>query len=128
MKKNAPDWVSLKNPVDIGPAQIEMFNDCMRALLLDENVDALLWIQIMPERVIKMLGLSKLPLPGRLAKKFGTNAGKPVILTTFSSPWMKQMLHQALDKYNIPITVSLQNAVKIIAKMLQYQKYKAKFS
>ncbi|NVM29607.1 MAG: CoA-binding protein [Candidatus Helarchaeota archaeon] len=128
MKRNAPDWVSLKNPVDVGPAQIEIINDCMRALLREENVDALLWIQIIPEGVIKMLGIAKLPLPGRLVRKFGTPSGKPVIVNTFSSPWLKKMLHQALDKYNIPITISIQNAVKMLAKMLQYRKYKSKFT
>jgi len=128
MKRNAPDWVSLKNPVDIGPAQIEIFNDCLKALLQEENVDALLWIQIIPERVIKMLGIEKLPLPGRLVRKFGTPSGKPVIVNTFSSPWMKKMLHQVLDKYNIPITISIQNAVKMLAKMLQYRKHKSKFT
>ena len=124
MRKNAPDWVSLKNPVDIGPAQLEMINDCIKALLQDEGVDALLWIQIIPERVAKMLGL---PLPGRLAYKYGTQAGKPVIVNTFGSPWMKELLHQKLDKYGIPITISIQNAVKIIARMLQYQRMRLKF-
>ncbi len=128
MLKNAPEWVSLKNPVDIGPAQIEMLNDCIVALLSEENVNALIWIQIIPERVVRMLGFDKLPLPGRLVRKYGTSVGKPVVVNTFGSPWMKEMLHRVLDKYNIPITTSIPNAVKMIARMLEYRKYQAKFS
>ncbi len=124
MLKNAPDWVSLRNPVDIGPAQMQMINDCVQALLEDGNVDALIWIQIIPERVIKMLGL---PLPAKLAYKYGTQAGKPVIINTFGSPYMKELLHKKLDKYGIPIMISIQNCVKTLAKMLQYERYKAKF-
>ncbi|MHA1277218.1 MAG: acetate--CoA ligase family protein [Candidatus Helarchaeota archaeon] len=124
MQKNAPDWVSLKNPVDIGPAQLQMSNDCIRAILEDPNVDALIWIQIIPERVVKMLGL---PLPGKLAFKYGPQNGKPVIVNTFGSPFMTQLLHQKLDKYGIPITISIQNAVKTLAQMHRYYQYKIKW-
>jgi acyl-CoA synthetase (NDP forming) len=124
MLKNAPAWVSLRNPVDIGPAQMQMIDDCVQALLEDENVDALIWIEIIPERVVKMLGL---PLPAKLAYKYGSQAGKPVIVNCFGSPYMKELLHKKLDKYRIPITISIQNCVKTLAKMLQYRQFQAKF-
>ncbi len=124
MRKNAPDWVSLKNPVDIGPAQFVMMNDCIEALLEDENVDALLWIEIIPERVAKILGLP-IRTAAKIVKKSGMDAGKPVIVNTFGSNWMKEMLHRELDKHGIPITVSIHNAVKTFAQMLKYQKFRA---
>ena len=126
MRQSGPDWVALKNPVDIGPAQLEMMDTCIEALLKDENVDSLILIEVIPERVIKLLGLP-LRKPAKLLTKYGINAGKPVIINTFSSPAMREKLHQELDKYRIPITTSIHNSVKMIAEMLQYQKYKTQF-
>jgi len=127
MRKNAPDWVSLKNPIDIGPAQLVMMDDCLTATLQDENVDALLWIEIIPERVVKVLGLP-LRKPGKIIQTLGTQKGKPVIVNTFGSPSMKAWLHQDLDRHQIPVTISIQNAVRTFARMLQYRKFKAQFS
>lgn len=127
MRQNAPDWVSLRNPVDIGPAQLAMMDQCLTAVLQDENVDALLWIEIIPERVVKILGLP-LRIPGKIIRTLGTQRGKPVIINTFGSPYMKAILHQYLDKSKIPITISISNAVRTIARMLQYRKFKAQFS
>ncbi len=127
MKQVGPDWVSLRNPVDIGPAQLQMMDTCIQAVLEDENVDALIWIEIIPERVVKAIGLP-LRKPAKLLDKYGKQRGKPVIVNTFGSPAMKRLLHQGLDKFQIPITTSIPNAVKIIARMLQYRMYKAKFT
>jgi len=127
MRENAPDWVSLRNPVDIGPAQLAMMDQCLTAVLQDENVDALLWIEIIPERVVNNLGLP-LRKPRKIIQTFGMQRGKPTFVTTFTGPRMKALLHQELDKFKIPITISIQNAVRAIARMLQYHKFKAKFS
>ncbi len=127
MRRNAPDWVSLRNPIDVGPAQLAMMEDCLSATLQDENVDALLWIEIIPERVVKVIGLP-LRKPGKIIQTFGKQKGKPVIVNTFGSPSMKAVLHQELDKHQIPITISIPNAVRTFARMLQYHKFKAHFS
>jgi len=73
--------------------------------------------------VVKKLGL---PLPAKLAYKYGPQAGKPVLVNTFGSPYMKELLHKKLDKYRIPIIISIQNCVKTLAKMLQYHHFKVK--
>ncbi len=123
MRQSGPEWVSLKNPVDLGPAQLQMMHTCLKAVLVDENVDALIWIEIIPERVIKEMGLT-LQTAGKIIKKYGTEAGKPVVINTFGSPWFIELLHEQFDKYQIPITISISNSVKITAKLLQYQKWR----
>jgi acetyl-CoA synthetase (ADP-forming) len=127
MRQSGPDWVSLKNPVDIGPAQLQMMNTCIKALLQDEHVDSLIIIEVIPERVVKLLGFP-FRTPAKIIQKLGIEAGKPVIINTFSSPAMLELLHRELDPFGIPITPSIQNSVKIITQLRQYQKYKQKFS
>ncbi|MHA1264858.1 MAG: acetate--CoA ligase family protein [Candidatus Helarchaeota archaeon] len=123
MKRIGPDWVSLRNPVDIGPAQLQMIDTCIKAVLQDGNVDALIWIEIIPERVARSIGLP-LRTAAKLIDQYGKQAGKPVIVSTFGSPWMLELLHKTLDKYHIPITTSISNSVGMLAKMLQYSRFK----
>lgn len=126
MQRMGPDWVSLRNPVDIGPAQLQMLDICIQTVLEDENVDGLLWIEIIPERVVQQIGLP-IRRPAKLAQIYGKEAGKPVIIATFGSPYMIEMLHKECDRRQIPITTSIPNAVQTFAKMLQYRQFKWKY-
>jgi acyl-CoA synthetase (NDP forming) len=104
-----------------------MMNTCIKALLQDEHVDSLIIIEVIPERVVNLLGFP-FRTPAKIIQKLGIEAGKPVIINTFSSPAMLELLHRELDPFGIPITPSIQNSVKIITQLRQYQKYKQKFS
>jgi len=124
MKKKAPHFVSLKNPVDLGPSQMEMYEVCLKALLADPNVDMFLQIFCIPEEIFKILGVdSFFNVAAKKIHRLGINQGKPCLFVAFSPPWMVQKFMNEGLKLDIPVFNNVQLAVRSLANLYNYKKY-----
>ncbi|MHC1591965.1 MAG: acetate--CoA ligase family protein [Candidatus Helarchaeales archaeon] len=122
MKERAPHFVSLKNPVDLGPAQMQMHATCQKALFEDPNVDMFLQIFCIPEEIFKILGSDfqdRAKKMHRLSEKYK----KPAIVVAFSPPWMVQKFTEEGLEYNIPVLSDVQLAVRCLAVLYRYNQY-----
>ncbi len=122
MKEKAPHFVSLKNPVDLGPAQQQMYEICLKALLEDLNVDMFLQIFCIPEEIFKILG-SFFNNAAKKMNKLGIQKGKPCLFVAFSPPWMVQKFIDEGLKLDIPVFNDVQLAVRSLASLYNYKKY-----
>lgn len=121
-------WVSLKNPVDVGPSGPELTTYAMKTVLEDENVDALIVIIVIPEQVISISEGNPNQISREMFKiyikniqKYGPKKTK--IVVTFASPLLTNLIRSAGDAYNIPVINSVHNAVRCIKAMIQYKTY-----
>ncbi|MHA1145107.1 MAG: acetate--CoA ligase family protein [Candidatus Helarchaeota archaeon] len=122
MKEKAPHFVSLKNPVDLGPAQMEMYMTCQKALFEDPNVDMFLQIFCIPEEVFKILGSD---FENRIKKmhRLSIQNKKPCVVVAFSPPWMVQKFTDEGLEHDVPVLSEVQLAVRCLAVLFQYKKY-----
>jgi acyl-CoA synthetase (NDP forming) len=119
MKTMAPNWTSLKNPVDLGPSLFMNFNQILDAVLNDKNVDALLHIFAVPQKPIKTFSLPVKPHLREL-KKLSTKLEKPVITCVFGSRWIVDYFLKDSYKYKLPIMAQISHAIKAFKYMYDF--------
>jgi len=122
MKKEVPNWVSLKNPVDLGPSQFSTFIPSVNAVLSDNNVDSLLFIFSVPQLPLETWSLSITPHIRHLrnqSRKFE----KPCIICVFGSRWVYDLVLDKAVKFNIPVMTRIKYAIKAFKMMLEFRKY-----
>ena len=122
MKEQAPHFVSLKNPVDLGPAQMQMYQICVKALMEDPNVDMFLQIFCIPEEVFNILG-STFEANSKKIQKLSKKYGKPSVFVAFSPPWMVQKFTDEGLKYDVPVLSEVQLAVRCLATLYRYKNF-----
>ncbi|NHI91472.1 MAG: hypothetical protein EAX96_03145 [Candidatus Lokiarchaeota archaeon] len=122
MKEKAPHFVSLKNPVDLGPAQLQMYEICVEALLEDPNVDMFLQIFCIPEEIFKILG-STFESNAKKIQKLNQKYKKPSIFVAFSPPWMVQKFVDEGLKYDIPVLNDVQLAIRCLGVLHKYKSF-----
>ncbi|MHA1799602.1 MAG: acetate--CoA ligase family protein [Candidatus Helarchaeota archaeon] len=122
MKEKAPHFISLKNPVDLGPAQMEMHDICVKALFEDPNVDMFMQIFCIPEEIFKILG-STFKKNAKKMQKFSLNYTKPIIFVAFSPPWMVQEFTDIGLEHNIPVVNNVQLGVRCLGALYKYKTF-----
>jgi len=121
MKSISPNWTSLKNPVDLGPSLFMTFSQSLKAVLNDENVDALLYIFAVPQKPIKAFSLPIAPHL-REMRNLSTKLNKPVITCVFGSRWIVENFLKHSHKYKIPILTQINHAIKAFKFMYDFNK------
>jgi len=119
MKSISPNWTSLKNPVDLGPSLFMTFSQSLKAILNDENVDALLHIFAVPQQPIKDFSLPITPHLREMSN-LSTKLKKPVITCVFGSRWITEYFLQHSYKYKIPIMAQISHAIKALKFMYDF--------
>jgi len=119
MKSISPNWTSLKNPVDLGPSIFTTFNQSLKAILNDENVDALLHIFAVPQKPIEAFSLPITPHL-REMRNLSTKLKKPVITCVFGSRWVVEYFLKHSYKYKIPIMAQISHAIKALKFMYDF--------
>ena len=123
MRAAAPDFVSVKNPVDVGPAMATTIMPSIKAVLNDENVDALLYIFAVPRWVLEVFNLSLSP-HFRLMKNLSKKLKKPCVCVAFGSRWVFEYANKSASRYNIPVAIRLKHALKALKMMYDYNQNK----
>ncbi|MHA1233033.1 MAG: acetate--CoA ligase family protein [Candidatus Helarchaeota archaeon] len=122
MREVAPNWVSLKNPVDLGPSQFITLEPALNALYSDPNVDSILFIFTIPKQPLVDFGF---PIKKifRLIQKLVEQFQKPCIIVCFGSRWLFEFISKQASKYNLPVIPSIKDAVKAFRMMYEFNTY-----
>lgn len=119
IKSVSPNWVSARNPVDLGPSSFSTFRPSLNALFNDPNVDALLNIFAVPKMPLEKYNLPITPQL-RDMKSLSKKTGKPIITCVFGSRWVFDYFLKHSEKYNISIMTQLNHAIKALKMMHEY--------
>lgn len=122
MKKVAPNWVSVKNPVDLGPSQFLTLEPSLKALFNDDNVNCILFIFTVPKNPLKTFGYS-FDKPLKLIQKLVQKYEKPIIISSFGSRWVFDYVIEKALKYNLPVITSIKDAITAFKMMNQFYNY-----
>ena len=119
MKQVAPNWVSVKNPVDLGPSQFNTFVPSLKAVLSDNNVDCLLFIFTVPQMPLETWNLS-ITQHLRHLKNFSKEFKKPCIICVFGSRWVYEYVLKDAVKFKIPVMTQIKYAIKAFKMMYEF--------
>ncbi|MHA1270579.1 MAG: CoA-binding protein [Candidatus Helarchaeota archaeon] len=122
MKEVSPNWVSLKNPVDLGPSQFITLEPSLKAIYNDPNVDAIIFIFTVPKKPLVEFGFP-IKRPFKLIKNLTNKYHKPCIIVCFGSRWVYDYVINNSLKYDLPILSSLKHAVKAFRIMYEFNNY-----
>ncbi|MHA1724692.1 MAG: acetate--CoA ligase family protein [Promethearchaeota archaeon] len=119
----SPNWVSVKNPVDLGPSQFSTLNPALNILFHDKKVDGVLFIFSVPELPLKQWSLSVTPFLRRM-KHLSRETEKPIIICVFGSRWVFEYLLEKAVKFSIPLLNRIDHAIKAFRFMHEFYLHK----
>ncbi len=122
MRAVAPDWVSLKNPVDLGPSQMITLNPALKAIFNDINVDSVLFLFTVPRLPLELLGVSIMPSL-RIIKNLSSKFKKPCIICVFGSRWVFDFILKPALRFQIPVMARVKEAIMAFKMMYKYNQY-----
>lgn len=125
MKKVAPYWTSIKNPVDIGPAMLQIGSQVLEAVLKDKNVGCLFIISSPPGMVVKPhgMGLDLVPFYKVYKRVIDKHREKTIIISSFGDHDIIKAAREVFEKSGIPLINSVQNAARAITTLYRYKRY-----
>ncbi|MEZ5582220.1 MAG: acetate--CoA ligase family protein [Candidatus Competibacteraceae bacterium] len=115
---------ALANPVDVAggtDSNPEVFADCARAILQDENVDALLIVGLFGGYKLRFSETLEL-LENQTAARLGnliSEFGKPVLLQSIYEPMRTEALVTLRDA-GVPVHYSIETAVQCLVALAEY--------
>jgi acetyltransferase len=118
----APDWMNVRNPLDLGPSQ--KFNQLLPMLLADTEIDMVLAIMVLPYAAIRNLksaGVAARDLFGDIASVREQYPGKPLVGVVVGHPEFVQDIVSICGP-SIPIFGSPEPAAKALATLWRYSK------
>ena len=126
VKKGAPEWMNVKNPLDVGPSG--QFTKALTAFMEDPDIDMVLAITIIPYAVFSLFG--QIGLTGGMW--FGDIAAirklakdKPFLVCVLG----KKEFVDHMDKVagsQVPVLNSPEMAAKALAVLWRYQRWREK--
>ncbi|TFF85774.1 MAG: acetyl-CoA synthetase [Promethearchaeota archaeon] len=122
MREVAPNWVSLKNPVDLGPSQFITLEPSLKAIFKDKNVNSILFIFTVPKNPLINFGYS-IKRPLKLIQKYSTTYEKPLVIACFGSRWVFDYVIERAINYNIPVVSSIKDSITAFKMMYEFKKY-----
>jgi acyl-CoA synthetase (NDP forming) len=123
MKKVAPAWMSIRNPLDVGPSGL--FGDGMNVILTDPDLDGIIGIPVLPSFVAKEFvrqGVAPTSLLGNLQKELLEPGGKTLLLAPIGNRAWIEILREAFGD-QVPIISSPENAARVMAALARYREY-----
>lgn len=125
IRGEAPDWMNVKNPLDVGPSP--MFAKAMMALLDDPDVDMVIAITIIPYVIFRELsrrGYSGEAWFGDIAAVHDSVPQKPfVVVAVGHSEFVREMRKVAGP--DVPVFVSPEPAARALAALYNYSAWTA---
>ena len=118
----SPDWMNVRNPLDLGPAQ--NFRQLLPMLLADSGIDMVLAIMVLPYAAIRNLkgvGVTLRDLFGDIASIRKQHPEKPLVGVIVGHPGFVEDM-SSLCGPSIPVYNSPESAAKTLATMWHYTK------
>jgi acyl-CoA synthetase (NDP forming) len=125
IRKNAPDWMNLANPLDIGPSGL--FPLGMKLAMTDFNIDAVITVPIIPWRVVKpsldadpkAVGKEMFIDPALIDK----TTERTLLISLMGHPdWAINV--KRFFGPNAPVMTTPQNAARALAVMCEYREWR----
>jgi acyl-CoA synthetase (NDP forming) len=120
LRREAPDWMNVKNPLDIGP--FEHYEMALAAMMEDPNFDMVLAITVLPfaiYRRIKSQGFAGQTYFGDIASIRRSVPKKPLVVCAVGhSEFVYQM--REVSGPNVPVFISPEPAVRALAALHDY--------
>jgi len=116
----APDWMNVRNPLDLGPSQ--NFNRLLPMLLFDSQIDMVLAIMVIPYAAIRNLrsaGVTVRDLFGDIAAVREQHPEKPLVGVVIGHPGFVEDM-ASLCGPSVPIFNSPEPAAKALAAIWRY--------
>jgi len=116
----APDWMNVRNPLDLGPSQ--NFNRLLPMLLFDSQIDMVLAIMVIPYAAIRNLrsaGVTVRDLFGDIAAVREQHPEKPLVGVVIGHPGFVEDM-ASLCGPSVPIFDSPEPAAKALAAIWRY--------
>jgi len=125
MRAAAPDWMNVKNPLDVGPAP--MFQQALRALIADPEIDMVIAITIIPYVIFKELTRRGYPAEawfGDIAAIRAEAPQKPfVVCAVGHSEFVREM--RRISGPEVPVFVSPEPAARALGSLYNYSVWRA---
>jgi acetyltransferase len=122
----SPDWMNVKNPLDIGPSAI--YSKLLPMLLVDPGIDMVLAIMVIPYvavRHFKSAGMTAGDWFGEIASIRERYPDKPLLSVVVGHPaYVEDMT--SLCGRSIPVFTSPESATRALATFWSYSKARKK--
>jgi len=127
VRKQAPAWMNVRNPLDVGPSGI--FRSAFEAILDDPGVDMALLFPTIPYSVVEVfgrLGVSAGAWLGNLGEIRKRAEDKPVVAAAVGHPdWFRQL--REICANGITLVEYPENAAAVLAALWRYSAYRKSF-
>ena len=124
VRQAAPDWVNVKNPMDIGPSGI--FPTALEAIFSDPNTDGYILIPVIPYAIIEIwqrVGFSIQKILGNWPDLRTAAKGKPVVTVLLGGKgWLDQL--KELGGEAIAAVSSPEAAAKALAALARIHQHR----
>ncbi len=125
VKLEAPAWINIHNPLDVGPSPI--FATGLEALMQDPDVDMVLGITIIPYAVVKEfahMGITSAVWFGDIAAIRKEYPDKPLVICAVGNGhFVEEIRH--ISGPSVPVFVSPEPAAHALASLSEYARRKA---
>ncbi len=123
VREIAPDWMNVKNPLDLGPSGL--FNQLLPILMNDPSVDMVILIVAVPYSAIKFfnqLGMKNEDLFGDLeSMRAQLPQDKPLVITVVGHVGLVNDISRIAGK-SIPVFTSPESAAMALAGLWKYSR------
>jgi len=124
IQKNAPGWMNIKNPLDIGPSGL--FEEALRAMVQDPTYDMVLAIFTIPHAILlnlKALGVDITQRFGEIRNLRKLAPEKPLVACVVGHDDFVDFAAE-LARPDIPVLTSPETAAEALAALWRYRKWK----
>ncbi|TFG25813.1 MAG: acetyl-CoA synthetase [Promethearchaeota archaeon] len=115
----APNWISARNPVDLGPSSLSTFRPSLKLLMNDPNVDGIINIFAVPKMPLQKFSIPISPQL-REMKILSKEIKKPIITCVYGSRWVLDYFLKYSEKYSLSIMTQVDHAVKAYKMMHEF--------
>jgi len=114
-----PNWISARNPVDLGPSSLSTFRPSLKLLMNDPNVDGIINIFAVPKMPIQKFSI---PISPQLRdmKELSQETKKPIITCVYGSRWVLDYFLKYVEKFSLSIMTQVDHAVKAFKMMHEF--------
>ena len=119
IKSIGPNWISARNPVDLGPSSFSTFRPSLKLLMNDANVDGIINIFAVPKMPIQTYSIPITPQL-RDMKILSQSTGKPILTCVYGSRWVLDYFLAHSNKYSLSIMTQVDHAVKALKMMSDF--------
>ena len=126
IKKSAPEWMNVKNPLDVGPSGL--FKEALSAMVKDPEIDMVMAILTFPHKIFReflALGIDMQDMYGHIDAIGKLSPDKPLVVCVVGHDEFSSYISESAGP-DIPVLHSPEMTVKALAALWRYSQWKKK--